>query len=167
MKWIDGSYIDIKKFSGKEICEKLSVELWDRERTEWLGYSEFIKTVAFIIDFDTELNMEGIFTFLENSIGHYAPEIIKAFRNIGDCKDADILSEICRLAPPDIIRGEFLNNGYSEYDISIFSDDHELNPEVSDKIELLESQLYLNSGFDMWQMLYDYLDREISNLQED
>lgn len=111
--------------------------------------------------------MEGIFTFLENSIGHYAPEIIKAFRNIGDYKDAEILSEICRLAPPDMMRGEFLSGDYNEYDISVFSDDHELSEEVSDKIELLESQLYLNSGYDMWQMLYDYLDREISGLQEE
>lgn len=35
--------------------------------------------------------MEGIFTFLENSIGHYAPQIIQAFRAISDDNDADIL----------------------------------------------------------------------------
>lgn len=167
MKWIDGSYIDIKSFSGKELCEKLSLELWDRERTEWLEYADFIKTAAFLIDFDTELNMEGIFTFLENSIGHYAPEIIKAFEAIGDFKDAEILTEICRLAPPDVMRGEFLSGGYSEYDISVFSDDHELNPEVADKIESLENQLYLNSGYDMWQILFDYLDREILDFKEE
>lgn len=163
MKWIDGSYIDIKSFSGKEMCEKLSIELWDNERSEWLGYTDFIKTAAFIIDFDTELNMEGIFTFLENSIGHYAPEIIKSFETIGDFKDAEILTEICRLAPPDAMRGEFLKADYSEYDICSGC---EISEEVADKIELLESQLYINTGFDMWQMLYDYLDREISGLQE-
>lgn len=110
------------------------------------------------------MNMEGIFSFLENSVGHYAPNIIKAFRDIGDCKDADILSEICRLAPPDVIRGEFLNGDFNEYDISAFDDVHELSEEISEKIEILESQLYLNSGFDMWQLLYDYLDRRISEL---
>lgn len=167
MKWIDGSDIDIKSFSGKEICGKLSLELWDRERTEWIDYPDFIKTAVFLIAFDTELTMEGIFTFLENSIGHYAPEIIKAFETIGDFKDAEVLAEICRLAPPDIMRGEFLSGGYSEYDIAVFGDDHELNPEVADKIESLESQLYLNSGYDMWKMLFDYLDREISGLQEE
>lgn len=162
MKWIDGSDIDIKSFSGEELCEKLSLEMWDSERSEWLECADFIQTALFIIDFDTEMNMNGIFTFLENSIGHYAPYIIKAFREIGDYKDAEILSEICRLAPPDLIRGEFLNKDYNEYDISVFGDDHELNPEVADKIELLESRLYLNSGFDMWSLLYDYLDKQIS-----
>ncbi|MBD5159085.1 MAG: hypothetical protein HDT23_02420 [Ruminococcus sp.] len=164
MKWIDGNDIDIKQFSGSELCEKISRNLWNYERSEWLEYNDFIQTAVFLIDFDTELSMEGIFTFLENSIGHYVPNIIKAFRDIGDDKDAEILSEICRLAPPYMIRGEFLKGGYNEYDISVFGDDHEMNPEVADKIELLESQLYLNSGYDMWQMLYDYLDRRISEL---
>ncbi|MDE5834250.1 MAG: DMP19 family protein [Ruminococcus sp.] len=162
MKWIDGSDIDIKSFSGEELCEKLSLEMWYSERSEWIECADFIQTALFIIDFDTEMNMNGIFTFLENSIGHYAPYIIKAFREIGDYKDAEILSEICRLAPPDLIREEFLNKDYNEYDISVFGDDHELNPEVADKIELLESRLYLNSGFDMWSLLYDYLDKQIS-----
>ncbi|MDE6101722.1 MAG: hypothetical protein K2F73_01905, partial [Ruminococcus sp.] len=69
------------------------------------------------------------------------------------------------LAPPDVMRGEFLNFDYNEYDISVFGDDHELNPEVADKIDLLESQLYLNTDFDIWQLLYDYLDREISDYE--
>ncbi|MDE6678167.1 MAG: DUF4375 domain-containing protein [Ruminococcus sp.] len=161
MKWIDGSDIDIKSFSGEELCEKLSLEMWEHERSEWLEFEDFIQTALFIIDFDTEMNMNGIFTFLENSIGHYVPNIIKAFREIGDYKDAEILSEICRLAPPDLIRGEFLDKGYNEYDIC---DDYELNPEVADKIELLESRLYLNSGFDMWSLFYDYLDKQIAEL---
>ena len=46
---------------------------------------------------------------LENSIGHYSSNIIQAFRVIGDNNDADILEKICNYAPPDIIRGEFLD----------------------------------------------------------
>lgn len=158
------SNADIKRFSGVQLCNKLSIEMWDSDRSEWTEFADFIQTALFLIGFDTEMNMEGIFSFLENSVGHYAPNIIKAFRDIGDCKDADILSEICRLAPPELIRGEFLNGDYSEYDISVFDDVHELSEEISEKIEILESQLYLNSGFDMWQLLYDYLDKRISEL---
>ncbi|MCM1507827.1 MAG: DMP19 family protein [Ruminococcus flavefaciens] len=164
MKWIDGSCIDIKKFSGAELCEKLSHELWDYERSQWLEYDDFIQTAMFLIDFDTELVMEGIFTCFENSTGHYVPHIIKAFRTIGDHKDAEILSEICRLISPNLMRAEFLSKGYSEYYILTFSDDNELSEEVMDEIERLESQLYLNTGLDMWQLLYDYLDRRISEL---
>lgn len=164
MKWLDGSYIDIKQFSGVEICEKLARNMWDYDRSQWLECDDFIRTALFLIDFDTELVMEGIFTCFENSTGHYLPYIIKAFRTIGDHKDAEILLEICRLISPDLMRGEFLSKCYREYDISFFADDHEISEEVTDEIERLESQLYLNAGFDMWQLLYDYLDRRISEL---
>ena len=142
MKWLDGNYIDIKKFSGEELCEKISLELWDYERSEWFEFDDFIQTALFLIDFDTELCMEGIFTCLENSICNYLPYIIKAFRTIGDNEDAEILSEIYRLA----------------------CHAHELSEEISGEIERLESKLYLNTGFDMWKLLYDYLDRRISEL---
>ena len=161
MKWIDGKEIDIKQFSGEQICEKLSLELWESERSQWLEWDELIQIPAFLIAFDTELTMEGIFTFLENSLGHYAPDIIHAFQAIGDEHDAMILSEICRLACPDTLRKEFLDSNLQEYDISSFHDNHELNPEIIDKIETLESQLYLNTDFDMWSLLFQFLDSEI------
>ena len=164
MRWIDGSDINIKNMTGETVCEKLTQELWNYERSQWLKFDDFIQNAAFLIDFDSELQMEGIFTFLENSIGHYAPNIIEAFRAIGDNNDADILYEICTLAPPDIMRGEFLKKDYQEYDISSFNDDHELCEEIADKIEKLESKLYLNTGFNIWRLLFHYLDSHIQIL---
>ena len=107
--------------------------------------------------------MEGIFTFLENTAGHYAPEIIKAFRTIGDTEDAEILSEICRLAPPDSIRGE-VSETHQEYEISSFQEEHILCEETVNQIEALESQLYLNTDSDIWPMLFAYLDSQIQLL---
>lgn len=164
MKWIDGNEIDIKQFTGEELCEKLADELWDSTYEQWLECEEFIQVAAFLVAFDTELSMEGIFTFLENSIGHYAPNIIQAFRLIGAGNDADTLEEICRLAPPDVMRGEFLDEDHQEYDITVFNDDHELKEEVAEKIEELEEQLYLNSEFDIWETLFKYLDEQIEKL---
>lgn len=108
--------------------------------------------------------MEGIFTFLENSIGHYAPQIIQAFRAISDDNDADILEEICALCPPDIMRGEFLENGHQEYEINCFDDDHELKEEIIERIEELERSLYLNTNFDIWKLLFGFVDKKISAL---
>ena len=164
MRWVDGSEIDIKQFTGEELCEKLAMELWGNSREEWLKCAEFIQVASFLIAFDTELNMQGIFTFLENSIGHYAPNIIQAFRAIGDDHDADTLEEICRLAPPDIMRGEFLSGDYQEYDLSVFDDDHELKEEVAERIEELNKQLYLHCGLDIWALLFKYLDEQIEEL---
>ena len=135
MKWIDGTEFGIKGLSGEEICEKLADELWNYDRSHWLECDEFIQVAAFLIDFDTELQMEGIFGFLVNSIVNYATNVIEAFKAIGDEKDAEILSEICYL------------NGNCE-----------LSEEIESEIEQLENQLYLNREFDIWQLLFEYLD---------
>lgn len=127
---------------------------------QWSSWADFIQVAYFIIAFDTELNMEGIFTFLENSIGHYAPQIIQAFRAISDDNDADILEEICALCPPDIMRGEFLENGHQEYEINCFDDDHELKEEIIERIEELERSLYLNTNFDIWKLLFGFVDKK-------
>ncbi len=164
MIWVDGNEIDIRLFTGKEICEKLLADLWSSDYEQWLKCADFIQAASFLIAFDTELAMEGIFTFLVNTIGHYAPNIIRAFRVIGDNSDADTLEEICRLAPPDLMRDDFLANNSQEYDITVFNNDHELKEETADMIEELEKQLYLNSGFDMWELLYKYLDEQIEKL---
>ena len=131
---------------------------------QWSSWADFIQVAYFIIAFDTELNMEGIFTFLENSIGHYAPQIIQAVRAISDDNDADILEEICALCPPDIMRGEFLENGHQEYEINCFDDDHELKEEIIERIEELERSLYLNTNFDIWKLLFGFVDKKISAL---
>ena len=164
MRWIDGSDIDIKNMTGKTVCEKLTQELWDYDCSQWLKCSNFIQVAAFLIDFDSELQMEGIFTFLENSIGYYASVVINSFKAIGDNNDANILSEICYLASLDIMREEFSDKSYQEYDISSFHENHKLREEVTDKIEKLESQLYLNTGIDIWQLLFNYLDFHIQML---
>lgn len=165
MQWIDGSDIDIHQYTGETLCEKLSLERWGCCKMEqWSSWADFIQVAYFIIAFDTELNMEGIFTFLENSIGHYAPQIIQAFRAISDDNDADILEEICALCPPDIMRGEFLENGHQEYEINCFDDDHELKEEIIERIEELERSLYLNTNFDIWKLLFGFVDKKISAL---
>ena len=164
MRWIDGKEINIRQFTGETLCEKLETDLWSNYYDQWLKCADFIQTASFLIAFDTELTMEGIFAFLENSIGHYAPNIIQAFRIIGDKNDADILEKICQIAPPDIMRGEFLSETQQEYDITTFNDDHELNEEAEARIEELNKQLYLHSGIDIWSLLFTYLDEQIENL---
>ena len=82
-------------------------------------------------------NMEGILTILKNTAAEYLPHIIKAFRAIGDSQDAEILAEISRCKPSEPV----------------------------EKIVELEQQLYLNRDFDIWELLYQYLDKEIEKLK--
>ena len=165
MQWIDGGEIDIKQYTGESLCEKLAAEMWNYGTDQWLKLPDFIQAAYFLIAFDTELTMEGIFTFLENDIGHYAPEIIRAFRAIGDNSDADILEKICQYAPPDIMRGEFLEGEHQEYEITSFDSSHELKEEVVERIVELDRKLYLHTDFDIWELLFQYMDRQIAMLQ--
>ena len=166
MQWIDGSEIDIKQYTGESLCEKMSLEMWNcgSDMDQYRNWADFIQVAYFIIAFDTELTMEGIFTFLENSIGHYAPQIIQAFRAINDDNDADILAEICTLCPPDVMRGEFLADSHQEYEITCFSADHELKQEIADRITELSGKLYLNTDFDIWNLLFRFVHKKIEAL---
>lgn len=163
MQWIDKSEIDAKAYTGETLCEKLSLEMWNGCKMEdWPNWPDFIQTAYFILAFDTELTMEGIFTFLENSIGHYAPQIIAAFRAIGDDRDADILNEICTLCPPDVMRGEFLSGEHQEYELTCFNEAHELTGETEEQIIRLAKGLYLNANRDIWKLLFRYVDQKIA-----
>ncbi|MCM1325496.1 MAG: hypothetical protein NC094_00150 [Bacteroidales bacterium] len=166
MQWLDGNEIDIKKYTGESLCEKMASEMWDcgLDVEQYQEWADFMQAAYFIIAFDTELAMEGIFTFLENSIGHYAPQIIRAFRAIGDDNDADVLEEICTLCPPDIVRGEFLESKYKEYEITCFDEDGELKEDIAERIEELDEKLYLHTDFDMWELLYLFIDKKIAAL---
>lgn len=164
MRWIDGNEINIKEYTGESLCEKIAIEMWSTDIKQWLKCADFIQSACFLIAFDTELTMEGIFTFLENSIGHYSPNIIQAFRAIGDNNDADILEKICQYAPPDIIRDEFLNNDQAEYEITTFKSNHELTDEIVEIIEELDNKLYHHTNFNIWDLLYKYLDEQIAVL---
>lgn len=164
MLWIDGNDINITQYTSEELCEKLVTEMWNNDIEQWLNCADFIQTACFLIAFDTELTMEGIFTFLENSIGHYAPNIIRAFRAIGDEHDAEILEKICHYAPPDIMRDKLEAEIHQEYEITSFRSTHELNDEIIEIIVELNAQLYLNTDFDIWELLFKYLDKQIALL---
>ena len=138
MKWLDGSEINPAEFTGESLCQKLALELFHYDYQNWLACDECIQDASFLIAFDTELAMEGIFGFLENSVGQYAEQVIQAFRKIGDNQDADILTQICALSE-----------------------------EEEEKASQLESQLYLNTDFDMWKLLYRYLDEKIESYREE
>ncbi len=156
MRWVDGSEIDLKQFSVDDICKKLSLEMWDNDREQWLKCAEFIQNALFIIDFDTVANMEGFSTPYD---GHFTAEyyskIIKAFRAIGDNNDADILTEASHL---DSHYQKLLDSTEDENECDKIYD------EFCEKIADLGKKLYLNTDFNLWTLLYEYLDEQIRKL---
>ena len=59
MKWIDESEIDLRQFSGEELCEKLALEMYESDQEKWFECENFIQNALFILDFDTVSNMKG------------------------------------------------------------------------------------------------------------
>lgn len=155
MIWVDGNEIDPKQFSGEELCQKLALEMWvDRE--QWSKCPEFKQNALFIIDFDTVINMEGFSTpYYGYFTSEYYSQIIKAFHAIGDNKDADILTKAGRL---DSYYQKILDSTEDE------NESDKIYDEFSEKIGELEKELYLNTEFDMWALLYKYIDEQIGKL---
>ncbi len=153
MKWFDGREIELKHFSGEEICEKLSLEMWDYDYEQWEKCDECIRNSLYIIDFDTVANMEG---FPTPHYGYFSNEyylkIVKAFRDIGDNNDADILAEAFYI---DSYYQQIFDNTEDKNEFDKIYD------EFSERIDALEKNLYLNTDFDVWSLLYKYLDAQI------
>lgn len=150
MEWFDGNSIDIKDYMGESLTEKIALEMWEHDLEDYLQLPEFIRTACLIIAFDTEANMEGFFTPLdENNISPYYSEIIQAFRTIGDDTDADVLTEAYRLA---LHYKELMDRSEDEESEKIYD-------EAAEKIGKLGDRSYLYTDFDIWELLYKYLDK--------
>ena len=149
MKWLDGSEVAPEKYTGESLCEKLAMEMYDHDEEKWSDCDDAIYNVLLIMDFDAVYTMEGFPTpyFGYFTVDKYR-KMIDAFRAIGDNDDAEVLSQALKL---DEHYSEILADGH----------DDKVYEEFSDKLSELESSLYMNNDFDMWGLVYRYLDRFI------
>ena len=127
--------------------------MYEHDREKWSECDDFIRNALLILDFDTVSNMEGFSTPFDGYFTRdsYA-EMIRAFREIGDDRDAEILSEAFRL---DVYYTELMERVSSDDESETVYD------AFCGRIDALEKELYLNSDFDMWALLYAYLERHI------
>lgn len=117
-------------------------------RERLLEFPIVLSTVVLVIDFDTELSMQGILGFLENSTGRFVPETIAAFERIGASRTARTLASIHDIlleagASPEALRRD--NQALELYQVTTFKQSH---PTVEErtirKIEKRARELYLN-----------------------
>ena len=43
MRWLDGSEINIKQFSGEDLCEKIGIEMYKNDNKNWFECADFIQ----------------------------------------------------------------------------------------------------------------------------
>ncbi|WP_068774281.1 hypothetical protein [Paenibacillus sp. FJAT-26967] len=84
--------------SGEDIVEHIAIRLYDSDCRKLGHYFNEIplvlKDIVLVIDMDTEMNMNGILGFLENSTGLYLNETIEALDRMEAFRDANCLRNI-------------------------------------------------------------------------
>ena len=63
-------------------------------------YPQFVKDVILIIDYDYEIQMEGLDNVIYGHFGEQLPEILKAMDNCGASNEADVLRQ-AKAMPPE------------------------------------------------------------------
>ncbi|MDR0267219.1 DUF4375 domain-containing protein [Paenibacillus sp.] len=141
-----------------EICTNLYSDRGLQARANFEELPMWLQDIILIIDFDTELNMNGIIGFLENSTGSYLDETIDSLRRIGAIQDYVVLTNIKLILisngiDPRILRVNM--NNQSEYKISSSQMMHGLDfDEVLDEAE----DLYLNQERSIFDNLFEYVE---------
>uniref|UniRef100_UPI003BB6AE96 DMP19 family protein n=1 Tax=Cohnella caldifontis TaxID=3027471 RepID=UPI003BB6AE96 len=89
--------------SASEIVEHICVGVYEeethvlRDKVILSSIPQLIRDCVLLIDFDTEINMNGIFGYLENSTGYFIEETIEVLERIGAVSDAIALNNIKRI----------------------------------------------------------------------
>lgn len=112
---------------------------------------EPLRTTILLIDLDTELAMNGMLGFLENSTGQYLNETMTALKLIGAVEDAAIMQGTQELAESTLLNKQV---NLEPYEISTFQERHQMDDEVLEKIEMLADKLYIYSAD---RSIFDYL----------
>ncbi|SHJ93438.1 hypothetical protein SAMN02745163_02865 [Clostridium cavendishii DSM 21758] len=133
MNFIDKALKRINEMSADDFLQSMA-DIYNEpiNRNEIKKYPQFVQDVIFIIDYDTELQMEGLVGFFNNSTKEYVNETIIALKNCGAIEEAEILKK-CKY-----------------FDIEDY-----------DRYLDLENDTYINNDFEgFWKLVDDYIERE-------
>ncbi|MCK9860652.1 DUF4375 domain-containing protein [Paenibacillus sp. ATY16] len=108
---------------------------------------EVLQDIILLIDLDTELNMNGLLGFAENSSGRYLDETIKVLERIGAVNDANALQEIKDILKEYGASTHILNHDIQlvqQYEVQVFAQTHQIfDDEFYDRIQKAEEKLYV------------------------
>ena len=119
--------------TGEEILNDVGIRGYERPLSDirnlptWPSLTSPLQVTLLVIDFDTEVSMNGILGFLENSTGAYLNQTIDVFIMLGAIQTAEVLQRIHTTMIKHAITHERLRAPYqqaSEYQITNFSELH-------------------------------------------
>jgi hypothetical protein len=130
---------------------------------------QVIQDILWLVDLDTELSMDGILGFLENSSGLYLAETIAALQRIGAQEDAEVLKNISNILARYSIDTQTLRENVNKgnlYDITSFLKTHGDQYEaMADEIIAEAEKLYIYTpDRNVFDQLEGYIERNKSKL---
>jgi hypothetical protein len=141
---------ELEELPAGELIEALSTRIYEpplsevRERS--LPVVSAFRVVVLVIDFDTEVNMQGMPGFLENSTGLFLAETIEAFDRIGARETSDVLRRIEAILDKHDISPSRLRTGFAgttPYQITTFEKLYGDLGSLPEEVEREAERLYL------------------------
>src|SRR5262245_26902696 len=141
---------ELEALPSSKLIEALSIRIYEPPLSiarDQLGeVAEALRIPILVLDFDTEVTMNGILGFLENSTGLFLRETIDAFDKIGASGTASILRAIEKTlekhgVTPAKLRADF--DGTDQYQITTFRELHGDLGTMPSEIEEDAGWLYL------------------------
>jgi hypothetical protein len=115
-----------------------------RLRHELPELPEVLRNVVLVVDFNTEIIMQGLLGFLENSTGQFLPETIIALRTIGAFATAHTLCEVQDVLASSQISTRSLHDDLQKlelFQITTFRADHpQVDAQALDAIAAIEDR---------------------------
>jgi hypothetical protein len=130
-----------------------------------------VRDLVLLIDLDTELSMNGILGFLENSSSRFINETIELLERIQADADARVLQEIKSILEAAMHSTDRLHQDLQqlqEYQISSFMQTHDIDEADVDQIEQAAEGLYLHrKEANIFENLEAYIERNKVQLVEE
>ncbi|WP_426451963.1 DMP19 family protein [Paenibacillus sp. S-38] len=142
-----------------------------RDKEIFIQLPVVLQDIILILDFDIELQMNGIIGFLENSTGTYFEETIQALFRISATKDFEIMKDIKSLLISNGINTLRLRENLihlSQYQVTNSRNIHgkELS-ELLSEVASLADHLYLYRDNDnIFDHLFSYFEKNKAKLNE-
>lgn len=159
---------DFSTLGTEDLIQALSISLYEpplnRLHETLSSQPEVVRVLTLVLDFDTEVSMNGILGFLENSTGQWLGETIEAFDLIEANGTASVLRRIYEAMNRHGITSSALRaevNTATPYTVMSFSELHGAKSEdISREVTQIARELYVGNpaaSEDPWSLLCEYV----------
>ncbi len=157
--------------NAQDFLSELSIKVYEpplsllRDSGRHADLATPLSVLMLVIDFETEVSMNGVIDFIGNSPGRYATQTVQALSLMGCSQQSKVLSQILELASEAGMTHETIQNeraGLEPFTVTTFSDLHgDKWDSVTEAIYELEEQLELEA---IWSNGEKFVEQHLQEL---